>query len=134
MRRQRIIEDGQEYVIRDGRRIRIETNYGGIPPRPPRTQKASSPFKAEWVKFPQAWREALRQANSNGATYDLALTVLFEAYKCERFDGYVTLSAQTTGMPKNTRRRAAKELVKLGLIKLHRTSGNQAYRVSLLFT
>jgi hypothetical protein len=92
--------------------------------------KASKAFKAEWVKFPSAWREVLHRAKCAGTVYDLALTILFEAFKRECVDGEIVLSAELTRMPRSTRRKAARELVKLGLIKLRLTGGNQAYRVS----
>jgi hypothetical protein len=102
-------------------------------PKPKRSSriKAAKAFKAEWVKFPSAWREALRRAKCV-ATYDLAITILFEAFKRERINGEIVLSAEITKLPRNTRRRATRELVKLDLIKLHRGGGNQAYRVSAI--
>lgn len=98
--------------------------------KPQRARK--EPFIADWARFPAAWREALHQAKSAGTTYDLALVILFEAFKRERIDGEIVLSADLTRMSRFTRRRATKELVELGLIKIRRQSGNQAYRVSLL--
>jgi hypothetical protein len=124
----RIIENGQQYVIREGRRIAIEADYGDTPPK---QRKARKPFKAEWVRFPATWREALHKANSTGAAYDLAITVLFESFKRERGGGDIVLSATVTRMPRSTRRRAVKELAKLGLIRLHNRIGGQASRVSI---
>jgi hypothetical protein len=90
------------------------------------------PFKAEWVRFPLSWREALRQAKSAGTTYDLALAILSEEFKQKRVGREIVLSAEVTRMPRHIRRRATKELVKLGLIELYREGGNQAYRVSII--
>ena len=121
----RVIENGQHYVIRQGKRIAVTTLN-----ETPKPQKARKAFKVEWVKFPTAWREALHRAKSAGTTYDLALAILFEAFKREHAGGEIVLSAGLTEMSRYARRRATKELVKLGLIKLHRQSGSQAYRVS----
>jgi hypothetical protein len=121
-----ITENGQQYDIREGRRIKVKTIYGPTP------KLRRKPFKTEWIRFPASWRETLRQANSAGTTYELALTILSEAFKRKHVGGCIVLSAAMTGMPRNTRRKAAKELARLGLIKLDRTVGNQAYRVSLL--
>jgi hypothetical protein len=135
-----IVENGQHYVIREGRRIPITT----IPDKAkalkaktckPLKAQARKPFKVRWIRFPMAWHETLRRANSAGTTYDLAITILAEAFKRERVVSHdVVLSAMVTRMSKNTRIKATKELVKLGLIELHRAGGNQAYRVSLFTT
>jgi hypothetical protein len=77
------------------------------------------------------WREALRRAKCAGSTYDLALTILFEAFKREHVGDEIVLSAKLTGMPRDTRRRAARELVKLGLIKLRQTGDGRAHRVGI---
>jgi hypothetical protein len=97
--------------------------------RPPAAVRAKrKPFKVEWVMLPRQWVEALRESTS-AATYRLAMVVLFEAFKREAVGGEVVLSSKVTGMKGSTRRRAAEELVKLGLIKLER-AGRSALRVS----
>ena len=101
------------------------------PVRQARSQKARKAFEVEWVKLPRMWVEALRRS-TRVATYQLAHVILLEAFKREHTGGEIVLSADLTGMPRSTRRRAMRELVKLGLIKAHRQSGKQAYRVSLV--
>ena len=91
---------------------------GTLPPRRVKSRKTRKASKADWVRFPVSWREVLHQAGSAGTTYDLAITILFEAFKYEYIDGEIVLSEETAGMPRNTRRRAIKELVELGLIKV----------------
>jgi hypothetical protein len=51
-------------------------------------------------------------------TYRLALLVLFAAFKNKQRNGEVILSTAMTGMPRNTKVRAARELADLGLIQL----------------
>ena len=87
------------------------------------------PFKVEWVKFPLAWRAALQQAKS-AATFVLAHDILFAAFN-KRHGGEIVLSAKLTKLPDRTRRRAARKLVKLGLIRLHRGNAGQAYRITV---
>ena len=102
--------------------------------RPAGAKKGTSRqrFKPQWVKLPTRWVEALRQSKS-ASTYQLALTVLLEAFKREQLGGEIVLSAKTTGMPSSTRARAVRELVKLGLITVKR-DGKQAVRVINLRT
>jgi hypothetical protein len=86
-------------------------------------------FKVEFVMVPARWVKALEGAN--GATYELALVILSEAFKNEhlhrsgaatrrRYSEGITLSAEVTGMHHATRRKAAKELERRGLICLVR--------------
>jgi hypothetical protein len=100
-------------------------------PRAAKKKKKRETFEADWVKFPQQWAKALQRAKSAGATYELAISILFKAFECESTGGEIVLSSKMTGMPKNTRIKAAKELARLGLIKLHRRGGGQAPRVLL---
>ena len=82
-------------------------------------QKKRPKFKSDFVRFPTRWVAAMRRAKSSGTAYELALAILDKAFECKtRGHGEVVLSAMMTKMPRNTRRRAAKELVELGLIKL----------------
>ena len=84
-------------------------------------------FETRWVKLPSRWVKALRRSKSV-STYQLALTILFEAFKREQVGGEIVLSAEVTGMPGTTRMRATRELVRLGLIEVSR-HGRQAVRV-----
>jgi hypothetical protein len=119
------------YVMRHGKRIEIETlNTGTSSPR-----KHKPPFKAQWVKFPLQWVEALQHSKSV-STYQLALVILFEAFKIEAFkrkERDIVLSSTVTKMSRNTKMRAARELVDLGLIEIKQI-GSQAIRVSLIST
>ena len=90
-------------------------------------------FRAQWVKLPWRWTKALRQSK-RASTYQLALTILFEAFKREQSGfggGEIVLSATMTGMPRSTRKRAIRELIELKLIKV-KQNGNGAFRVSSL--
>ena len=101
------------------------------PGKPQRSKKKRKKFKTKFVRFPTRWADAMR-TKSSGAAYELALVILDKAFECKaRGHGEIVLSAAVTKMPRNTRRRAAKELVELGLIELHRGGGNQAYKVRL---
>jgi hypothetical protein len=111
------------YVMRQGRRIAVETLDTGIIPNTKR-----KPFKAQWVKLPLHWSEALRRSKSV-STYQLAHVILFETFKRKHVGGDVVLSWAVTGMPHSTRARAANELVELGLIKIIR-NGKHALRVT----
>jgi hypothetical protein len=61
--------------------------------------------------------------------YQLAVTILFEAFKREQIGGEIVLSMEVTGMPGSTRKRAIAELVNLRLIKV-RKHGKHAIRVT----
>jgi hypothetical protein len=115
-----------KYVMRHGRRIAVETLDLGIAPK-----KKRKPFKAEWVKLPLRWVEVLRRSKS-ASTIHLAHVILFEAFKREHVGGEIVLSSTMTGMPRQTRRWAAHELAKLGLIKLEQ-NGREALRVSNIY-
>jgi hypothetical protein len=102
-----------------GRRVRIETlNTTKQPPR-----RKHKPFKVNWVKLPAWWVEVLRGAT--GTARLLAMEVLIEAFKREHIKGNIVLSSEVTKIPQTTRRRAAKELVELGLITIEQI-GNRA--------
>jgi hypothetical protein len=79
-----------------------------------------------------AWCEALYRAKSVGTTYKLALTILSEEFKTEYTGDDIVLSTEKTGMSKKVRIRAARELEKLGLIKLRRKRNGQAFRISII--
>jgi hypothetical protein len=98
------------YVVRYGRQIEVETIQ--LPPRPRRKG-----FEPRFVQVPRHWISALGRSNSVN-TYRLALLVLFAAFKNKQRNGVVTLSTAMTGMPRNTKMRAARELADLGLIQL----------------
>ena len=100
-------------------------------PEPSRKQKRKYKprrFETHWVKLPSRWVKALRRSKS-ASTYQLALTILFAAFKREQVGGEIVLSMETTKMPGSTRKRAVKELVGLRLIKVSQ-HGRQAVRVT----
>ena len=114
------------YVWRDGRRIETVSSCK-VP------KKKSMPFEIKWAKFPKRWEVALRQTKKV-STYQLALAILFQASKnrankYERDEKIITLSLAVTGMSRNNRMRAARELVKFGLIEVEQR-GREAMRVS----
>jgi hypothetical protein len=63
--------------------------------------------------------------------YQLAHRIILEAHKRKRIGGEIVLSAEVTGMPRATRWRAIKDLVRLGLIEIEQ-NGHAAPRVTRL--
>jgi hypothetical protein len=114
------------YVMRHGRRIEVETLDIGVVPK-----KNRKPFRTEWVKLPTHWADTLRRSKSVN-TYQLAVAILSEAFKRKHIGGEIVLSQAVTRMPRSTRRRATKELIRLGLIKVKR-NGNECLRVSNVY-
>jgi hypothetical protein len=113
------------YVMRQGRRIEVTTLN---PDPPPKARRKS--FEPLFVRVPWHWAAALRRSKS-ARTYELALLILGEAFKDRRRTGEITLSTEVTGMSRTTKRRAAKELAKLGLINL-KEEGFSALRATVL--
>jgi hypothetical protein len=114
------------YVIRHGRRIAVKTIETGVSHKP-----ARKPFRARWVKLPIWWVSVLRRSR-NASTYQLALTILCEAFKREYVGGEIVLSSSVTKMPRCTKMRAVRELVDLGLIQLDH-DGKRAGKVSIIY-
>jgi hypothetical protein len=113
----------KQYDTRHGKTFEVvELNTGHIPKKSKRKQ-----FEPEWIKLPLHWVKALRRSRSVRA-YELAHTILVEAFKNHN-RGEVVLSTEATGMPRNSKVRAARELARLGLIKTL-SEGNQAVRVT----
>jgi hypothetical protein len=100
------------YVMRHGRRIEVVTLTSNPSPVQKRRRKS---FEPRFVMLPRHWISALKRSKS-ARTYELAHIILWEAFKDKRGTGEVILSSQVTGMSRSTRRRAARELVELGLI------------------
>ena len=88
-------------------------------------------FKAQWVKLPRRWVEALCQSKSVN-TYRLAHAILFEAFRQEQGGGEIVLSTITTGLDRATKMRAVQELVRFKLIKIKQDGHGAARVVSLL--
>jgi hypothetical protein len=94
----------------------------------PDTRSKSKRFEVEWIKLPIHWVKALRRARGI-KTYELALIILTELFKRQRFGVLeVTLSTEVTGMNRETKMRAAKDLARLKLIILL-PDGKRALRV-----
>jgi hypothetical protein len=115
--------------MRHGRRIAVVTvNPDPYPGSAPRERRR--PFEPLFVKLPRHWIAGLRRSKSV-RTYELALLILWEAFKDRRRTGEVTLSTEVTGMSRVTKRRAAEELVELGLIRLKR-EGTRALKAIVI--
>lgn len=82
------------------------------------TKKPRKPFKTAFVQVPARWITALEDAKADRSTYKLALRLLAEAYKCSQVGGDIVLSSKVTGLERNNKARAAKELQRLGLIRI----------------
>ena len=107
---------------------RIPTKSATAPIKKGRKRKSKRPaFKSQWVKLPVKWVEMLKKSTSANV-YRLAFIILIEAFKREQTGGEIVLSSEVTGMYRNTRARAAAELVRLGLITIKR-EGREAIRV-----
>ena len=117
-----------DYVMRHGRRIEIETVDTGIAPKPRKG------FVMRWVKLPRHWITGLGRSESVN-TYRLAHRILWAAYEDKRGNGVVTLSKRLAlEMPRNTRIRAAQELIKFGLIVLiEKPRKGRAMRVKVVY-
>jgi hypothetical protein len=113
------------YVMRRGRRIEIVTINPDIAPKKKRL------FEPRWVKLPRHWISGLGQSKSAN-TYRLALLILLEAYRDRRGRGEITLSTAITGMPRNSRIAAARELAEIGLISLKEGGGNRALKARII--
>ena len=113
-----------EYVYRHGKRIAVETLRD---PKP----KKRRPFKASFVRLPNFWIERLRHAR-RVSTVVLALVILREAFKRQHIGGEIVLSTEVTGMSRDVKYRATKELKGLGLIETEQ-NGNQAVRVNHIY-
>lgn len=113
------------YVMRRGRRIEIVTINPDIAPKKKRL------FEPRWVKLPRHWISGLGQSKSAN-TYRLALLILLEAYRDRRGRGEITLSTAMTGMPRNSRIAAARELAEIGLISLKEGGGNRALKAQII--
>jgi hypothetical protein len=116
------------YVLRHGKRIAVEIMP--TPGAPPARRKLKQrPFKAQWIQVPRWWLEVLQDASASA--HQLALIILAEAFKRQYVRGGVMLSSEVTKMPHSTRRRAAKELIRLGLIVVE-WNGKRAGTVSTI--
>ena len=96
-------------------------------------RRKKSGFEVEWVKLPFRWIRKLREAGVRRRTYDLAHTILVENYKLEQMAiKEIVLSEEVTQLPKDARKRAVDNLVRLKLINVKRGRG-KAVRVIDLY-
>jgi hypothetical protein len=109
-------------IEREGGWIAIDTINTATPAR-----KKRKPFEVSFVKLPKFWIDQLRHARKL-STVTLAHVILHEAFKRQHGGGEIVLSTQATGLSRQVRARAVKELRELGLIETEQT-GNQAVRV-----
>jgi hypothetical protein len=84
------------------------------PGEAPRRRKS---FNGEWAKLSKHWSDQLRQAQGI-STYHLAHAILHEAFKRQYVRGPVVLSAAVTGLPRSSRPRAIRDMLRLQLIKV----------------
>ena len=116
------------YVMRRGRRIEIDTLTPKAPKPKPKPKKT---FWAKWVKLPRHWISDLGRCRSAN-TYRLGMLILLAAYEDKRGTGEVVLSAATVlGIPRETKRRAVRELAELRLIT-YKQIGQRAFRIEPL--
>ena len=110
-------------IARDGRWIAVDTINTATP-----AKKRRKPFEVSFVKLPNFWIDRLRHARKV-STVTLAHVVLREDFKCQHVGGEIVLSTEATGLSRQVRARAVKELKDLGLIETEQ-NGNQATRVT----
>jgi hypothetical protein len=108
--------------MRGGRRIAIDTINTARP-----AGKMRKRFEVSFVKLPKFWIDQLRHARKL-STVTLAHVILREAFKRQYVGGEIVLSTEATGLSRQVRARAVKELRQLGLIETEQ-NGNQAVRV-----
>ena len=92
-------------------------------------KKRRAPFEARWAKLPRYWAVALQRI-TQANTFKLAMKILLEAANLELRNERgerIVLSKAMTGIPRNSRRRAIQELVKLDLIDVEQ-HGKEAPR------
>jgi len=111
-----------KYVYRHGERIAVDIINTATP------AQMHKPLEVSFVQFPYFWIDQLMRANNPGA-FKLAFQILKEAFKRQLVGGEIVLSTEITELPREVRRRAVRELVQLGLIKIEQ-SGNRAIRVT----
>jgi hypothetical protein len=105
------------YVYRHGKRIAvdtIDTAVDGHTATPAR--KTRKPFEVSFVKLPNFWIDQLRRARKV-STVTLAHVILREEFKRQHVGGDIALSTEVTGLSRQVRARAVKELRELGLIE-----------------
>jgi hypothetical protein len=110
------------YVYRHGKKIAVDAINTTTP-----ANKKCKRFGVSFVKLPDFWIERLRHARKV-STVTLAHVILLEDFKRQHLGGEIILSTEITGLPRQVRARAVKELRELGLIETQQ-HGNRAVRV-----
>ena len=102
------------YVIRDGRRIEVETlNIGAAGTRKKKWQR-------KFIFFPWAWLDRLKAIRS-GATCRLALLLVYECWRTGgRTIKLTNNMAAEVGISPDTKGRALDEMEGVGLVKVER--------------
>jgi hypothetical protein len=114
----RIVENGQHYVIRHGKRIAVTPVL-----MPPVTPRKSPVHRVEFVKTPSVWIERL--SGQHGRIYDVAMLLLQLDFKNRGRP--IALSNEATRHLKLDRRvkyRVLIKLEKLGLISVAQRRGS----------
>jgi len=114
-----VVKTQYRYSPSLGRRIAVET----LTPPTRKRKRKGKPFKARWVPVPGWWIDALLK--SGAGAHHLALVILAEEFKTKYTGNEIMLSSAVTKMSRNSKSRAVKELVGLGLIRIERR-GKQA--------
>ena len=109
----------REYVVRDGRRIEIET----AEPKTPVPPKRKRPRQRQFVLVPMAWVERLAAVRSIGSgPYRLALHLLFQHWKSGgrpvKLSNVVLTELGMGG--RRVKWRALSNLEQLGLVEIER--------------
>jgi hypothetical protein len=111
-----------KYVYRHGKRVAVDIINTATP------TQMRKPLGMNFVQLPYFWIDRLMRSNNPG-TFKLAFQILKEGFKRQLVGGEIVLSTEVTELPREVRRRAVRELVKLGLIKIE-LNGNRAIRVT----
>jgi hypothetical protein len=111
----------ERFVTRNGQRIAVKT----LNPTP--RQKKRRAFKPQFAQVPIYWVEQLRKCGS-AATYQLAICILLEHHKRQLYGDEIILSSKVTGLLRQTRSKATKQMVEARMIEIAQ-AGNEAVRV-----
>jgi hypothetical protein len=114
------------HVIRDGKRIELDTLEHKTPAR-----KKRAPIKTTWARLPKHWSAQLEQALGM-TTYRLAHRVLHETFRRQVIGGSVILSAEVTGLSHTSRRRAIDDMLRLQLFSIAQQGKRAAVVTELL--
>jgi hypothetical protein len=100
------------------------------PPEAP-ARKRHKPFEARFTQLPEFWGTELEKLKS-AATWHLARRILREALRRRFIPGPITLSKEMTGLARTSRCRAARNMVRRGLIRVKQQGHHAAIVTELL--